>query len=801
MHDEDIKRRIASFPRWHYLFDLKGNPTPIFEERFITRHRERERYFFDPLVELAGGSLAGKRVLDLGCNAGYWSLRAIEAGCDYVLGIDGRQMHVDQAEFVFEVKEVDRERYDFTVANIFDLDFARFGSFDVVLCLGLMYHISKHVDLMEQISRVNSDLLVIDTLLSTEPGSFMELRRDRPGEPRDAVDYELVMVPTERAVYELVEQFGYSAATLKPQFESYEASGDYRNGARRAFFCAKETDLSDLPAETEPLGSRNLDGQGRKRARRQARERIRRQAQVDVMSAEVPAETVASPESIRHTPAAGPRSIAFYLPQFHPVPENDVGWGTGFTEWSSVVQAKPAFPGHYQPRLPADLGFYDLRLPEVRHAQADLAREHGIHGFCYYHYWFEGRRLLERPFKEILEAGQPDFPFCLCWANHDWTWRRDGRVRGRLVPQQYDEEDDREHIRWLLDVFQDERYIRVNGRPLFLIYMSQLMPDPARTLTMWREEARKRGVAEPYICKVESRSNFEDPAGFGCDAAVEFWPHGLDNIVERTSGEDFHRENKVFEYRDVVEKLIERPDPPFRRYPCVAPMWDNTPRVKVGGRTLLHGSTPELYEHWLEGAAEKVASNPPEEQLVFINAWNEWAEGAYLEPDIKHGRAYLEATKRAMESSGVQIPAVGGSEEAPPPASAEELYGRLLKKYTLLQQRNMELLNAEELSPLVLQKEEQLDQLRKELRQLKRRGTKQAGGTNGRPKDLDRLVGWMRQVDADVSALLASRRWKMGNTIGEAGRRVLRRPATPTAEDHLSRILGEFRSWLKGSGR
>lgn len=278
MRDEEIRQRIASFPRWHYQFDLKGNLTPIFKEKSVSRHRERKKYFFDPLVELSGGSLAGKRVLDLGCNAGFWSLLAIESGCDYILGVDGRQMHVDQANFVCEVNEVEKGKYDFMVGNIFDLDFGQFGTFDIVLCLGLMYHISKHMDLMEQISEVNNDLLVIDTLMSTKPGSLMELRRDRPGEPRDAVDYELVMVPTERAVYDLVEQFGYSAVTLKPKFESYEGALDYQNGSRRAFLCARGTDLSRLPAETEPLGSRErrVDGRGRKRERRQVRERLRR---------------------------------------------------------------------------------------------------------------------------------------------------------------------------------------------------------------------------------------------------------------------------------------------------------------------------------------------------------------------------------------------------------------------------------------------------------------------------------------------------------------------------------------------
>lgn len=261
MQNEEIKRKIESFPRWHYRFNLKGNVTPIFDEKHISRHRQRRKYFFDPLVELFGGTLKGKRVLDLGCNAGFWSLHAIANGCDFVLGVDGRQMHLDQANFVFEVNEVEQSRYNFISGNIFDLDFQQFGAFDVVLCLGLMYHVSKPMNLMELINEVNSDVLVIDTLLSTVPGSFLEVRHDRVGEFRDAVDYQLVMVPTTRAVHDLARQFGYSIETLKPRFRNdqglndYRGSHDYRTGARRAFLCAKSTDISRLPVEVEPLDS------------------------------------------------------------------------------------------------------------------------------------------------------------------------------------------------------------------------------------------------------------------------------------------------------------------------------------------------------------------------------------------------------------------------------------------------------------------------------------------------------------------------------------------------------------------
>ncbi len=261
MRDEEIQRRIASFPQWHYRFDLRGNPTPIPNENWALRHPQRKRYFFDPLVELLGGSLEGKRVLDLGCNAGYWSLCAVQSGCEFVQGIDGRQMHVDQANLVFRVKGVDETRYSFVAGDIFETDLRRFGSFDVVLCLGLMYHISKHMDLMERIDEVNADVLVVDTVVSRAKGSFLELRRERRDDPRNSVDHDLVMFPTRQAMRDLAENFGYSVAMLKPDFRDergepeWRAGTDYRDDRRRAFLCAKQTDLSRLDVEVEPIES------------------------------------------------------------------------------------------------------------------------------------------------------------------------------------------------------------------------------------------------------------------------------------------------------------------------------------------------------------------------------------------------------------------------------------------------------------------------------------------------------------------------------------------------------------------
>ena len=256
VRDEEIRRGIASFPRWHYEFDLAGHKTPIFEPDWAERHRQRKGYFFDPLVGLFGGSLAGKRVLDLGCNAGFWSLCAAEAGCEFVLGVDGRQMHVDQAGLVFRAKGIEEDRYDFVAGNIFETDLRQFGTFDIVLCLGLMYHVGKPLELMERIDGVGEDVLVVDTTVLKRDGPFFRLKWEALDEPRNAVDHELVMVPSGQAVRDMAETFGYSVATLRPDFRDekgspeWRGSADYRDGRRRAFLCAKKTNLSGLPDAT-----------------------------------------------------------------------------------------------------------------------------------------------------------------------------------------------------------------------------------------------------------------------------------------------------------------------------------------------------------------------------------------------------------------------------------------------------------------------------------------------------------------------------------------------------------------------
>src|SRR5262245_59534320 len=248
------------------------------------------------------------------------------------------------------------------------------------------------------------------------------------------------------------------------------------------------------------------------------------------------------------------RAIAFYLPQFHPIPENDRWWGKGFTEWSNVSRARPLFPGHEQPQLPRELGFYDLRVPEVRRDQADLARRFGIHGFCYYYYWFNGRRLLERPLEEVLRSGQPDFPFCICWANENWTRGWDGLERDILIEQQHTETSDAEFIRDVLPILKDPRYIRMNGAPLLLVYRPSLRPRPRRTTDVWRAEARAAGIDSLHLCAVQSYG-VTDPRRLGFDAAVEFPPHYLSLPDIRAELEHLAPEFEgwIFDYRDAVD--------------------------------------------------------------------------------------------------------------------------------------------------------------------------------------------------------------------------------------------------------
>jgi len=353
------------------------------------------------------------------------------------------------------------------------------------------------------------------------------------------------------------------------------------------------------------------------------------------------------------------RALAVYLPQFHPIPENDEWWGAGFTEWRNVVRARPCFRGHDQPHLPADLGFYDLRVADTRAAQAALARAYGIHGFVYYHYWFNGRQLLERPFTEVLRSGTPDFPFALTWANENWTRRWDGRSDQVLVAQDYSEADDRAHIRHLLPAFADPRYIRVDGRPLFLVYGATRLPDSRRTTDIWREEASRAGIGDLYLCRWEHDGR-GDPTVMGFDAAADFQPDFArlgralrrslpSRIVRRLRlTSSAYRTHWIWDYPEVVDRMLARPPEAYKRFPSVTPSWDNTPRRREKGM-VLRNSSPAAYERWLRAVLDDFTPYSTDENLVFINAWNEWAEGNHLEPCERWGHGYLDATRRALD--------------------------------------------------------------------------------------------------------------------------------------------------------
>lgn len=363
------------------------------------------------------------------------------------------------------------------------------------------------------------------------------------------------------------------------------------------------------------------------------------------------------------------RAIAFHLPQFHPIPENDEWWGKGFTEWTNVTKARPFFPGHYQPHLPADLGFYDLRLPEARAAQAALAAQYGIYGFCYYHYWFNGRQLLERPVNEIWKSGEPDLPFCLCWANGNWNRAWNGSDHEVLMEQRYSAADDLAHIRALIPFFMDRRYIRVANRPLFLVYWASRLPEPKKTTDLWRREAERAGLKGLFLVRVESHDGPGDPRPMGFDCSLEFQPRSSILWSSRTprrkwwhrhklgTGERAFRENLVCEYEGLVRQSLAEPLPAYPRIPCVCPGWDNSPRRRSGA-VIVTNSTPQLYERWLREIVNRQAlriradgnSGISPESLVVVNAWNEWAEGNHLEPCQRWGHAYLDATRRALKT-------------------------------------------------------------------------------------------------------------------------------------------------------
>jgi lipopolysaccharide biosynthesis protein len=347
------------------------------------------------------------------------------------------------------------------------------------------------------------------------------------------------------------------------------------------------------------------------------------------------------------------RPIAFYLPQFHPIKENDTWWGTGFTEWTNVGKAKKLFRDHYQPRVPADLGYYDLRLNETRVAQAEMAKKYGIEGFCYWHYWFgNGKRLLERPFNEVLISGSPDFPFCLAWANETWKGFAHGLTnRNILIEQEYPGElDDINHFNTLLPAFKDKRYIKINNRPIFLIYKPKQLINANQFIKLWQKLALENGLSGiHFIAQTTDKNEINNLIKTEFDAVnlVRFSNHIYDNysrfqkLIYRFKKLILGRPN-IVEYKKIAKYFSGEEDSLDTVYPTAIPNWDHSPR-SGNDALVIHNSTPELFSDHLKNILDKVKNKKTENNLVFIKSWNEWAEGNYLEPDIKYGKEYLEA--------------------------------------------------------------------------------------------------------------------------------------------------------------
>lgn len=354
------------------------------------------------------------------------------------------------------------------------------------------------------------------------------------------------------------------------------------------------------------------------------------------------------------------RVIAHYLPQFHPIPENDEWWGKGFTDWINVGKAKPLFLGHYQPRVPADLGYYDLRVNETRIAQADMAKEHGVEGFCYWHYWFgNGKRLLERPLNEIIATGKPNFPFCLGWANHswlnkNWSYRKLDKI---LIKQSYNGNSDyEEHFRTLLPAFNDHRYITVEGRLFFLIFRPLDSPEISTFIKLWQKLAKEHGFNGFYFVGQGLRKERNEILKIGFDAFSDI---SIAEIQERKKGvvklglkikTRYLGQVTYYNYKQASDLFVTEDSKSDDFIPFICPNWDHSPRSGKNG-FILHGSTPQLFKKHVKQVFNQVKDKPIEKRIVMLKSWNEWAEGNYIEPDLKYGKGYLEAVKESIEES------------------------------------------------------------------------------------------------------------------------------------------------------
>jgi lipopolysaccharide biosynthesis protein len=378
------------------------------------------------------------------------------------------------------------------------------------------------------------------------------------------------------------------------------------------------------------------------------------------------------------------RIIANYLPQFHPIPENDRYWGTGFTEWTNVAKAKPFFHGHYQPRIPADLGFYDLRIPDIREQQAELAKAAGIEGFCYWHYWLGNcKQLLERPFNEVLSSGKPDFPFCLCWANHNWStksWKRgakDSVIAEQLYPGDVDYIN---HFNSVLPAFRDHRYITVDGKPLFVVYDPYHFKDVKHFLSLWRELAEKNGLPGIYFVAMGNSTSTlkRDEDGTlkrvipnlksSAEVYNNFLALGFDGINSwgksraemlysgkyiRTVRFILHQKFSFlpalrYNYPKVVKHFFAPEDQWENVYPTILPQWDRTARVGKNEGVYVN-STPENFMRHIEDALEVIKDKSDEHKILFLRSWNEWGEGNYVEPDSKYGHGFLDAIRDTIK--------------------------------------------------------------------------------------------------------------------------------------------------------
>lgn len=378
-----------------------------------------------------------------------------------------------------------------------------------------------------------------------------------------------------------------------------------------------------------------------------------------------------------------PRIIGLYLPQYHPIPENDEWWGPGFTEWTNVAKAKPLFKGHVQPRIPADLGFYDLRLPEVREQQAELAREAGLEGFCYYHYWFgNGRQLLERPFNEVLASGKPDFPFCLCWANHDWTnktWKKGASLRqdSMIMQMQYSREDHIAHFHAVLPAFLDKRYITVDGKPLFAIWAPRDVPEVKMFIELWQQLARENGLPGihfvGYTTNAAGKSVTDGKTTlWDTDHAADFYNNILDLGFDAVMSNGLARAQSLChgkwsmlkyylgsltflpstlrtDYEKAMKHYYVEEDKWENVYPTLLPQWDRTPRAGIKTDPLVN-ATPEKFQRSVEEALNIVKDKDDEHQILFLKAWNEWGEGNYVEPDLQFGHGWIQAIRKALDS-------------------------------------------------------------------------------------------------------------------------------------------------------